>query len=135
MVSALPAGGETVNAYIYQAALLCEDCGRTKADELRPAMLARDPQFDETDERTYDSDDFPKGPVADGGGEANTTNHCDSCGVFLENPLTADGRRQLSDEIAHALDRGMGALPPELVEFREFYGIGDDDRDVLEARS
>ena len=43
-----------------------------------------------TDESDYDSDDLSKGPYPDDGGEADTPRHCDTCGVFLENPLTAD---------------------------------------------
>jgi hypothetical protein len=42
---------------------------------------------DPTAEHTYDSDKFPKGPLADGGGESDCPQHCDTCGVFLENPL------------------------------------------------
>jgi len=38
-----------------------------------------------------DSDTYPQGPYADGGGESDTPAHCDVCGVFLENPLTPDG--------------------------------------------
>ncbi|KKL11925.1 hypothetical protein LCGC14_2540860, partial [marine sediment metagenome] len=30
-------------------------------------------------------------PYLDGGGEADTPQHCDHCSVFLENPLTGDG--------------------------------------------
>lgn len=77
-----------MDVYLYQAALLCEDCGEATrrhldADGARPA----DPE----DESTYDSGDYPKGPYPDGGGEADCPQHCDHCGVFLENPLTAEG--------------------------------------------
>jgi hypothetical protein len=40
---------------------------------------------------TEDSDTWPQGPYDSGGGEADTPQHCDQCGVFLENPLTSDG--------------------------------------------
>jgi len=43
-----------------------------------------------TDESDYDRDNLPKGPCPDDGGEADTPQHCDTCGVFLGNPLTAD---------------------------------------------
>jgi hypothetical protein len=36
-----------------------------------------------TSESDYDSDDLPKGPYAQGGGEADTPQHCEGCGQFL----------------------------------------------------
>lgn len=98
------------NAYMYQAAFLCEKCAQ-KVIEATPendrpecicdyghrahfrAQCYHDcPCFTyEPDEATYDSGDFPKGPFPDGGGESDSPTHCDHCGVFLENPLTSDG--------------------------------------------
>ena len=46
-----------------------------------------------------DSDTFPQGPFCDGGGEADCPQHCDECGVFLENPLTPDGVRYVAETI------------------------------------
>lgn len=47
---------------------------------------------DLSDESTFDSDDWPKGPYSDGGGgESDSPCHCDACGAFLWNPLTPDG--------------------------------------------
>lgn len=70
--------------YAYQAALYCEPCAN--------AIKARVP-FPEyakaESEDTWDSDDFPKGPYFDQA--SDTPDHCDACGEFLENPLTADG--------------------------------------------
>ena len=75
-----------MNAYMFHAALWCEDCiRRFKHDHVKPDHV------DESDEYTYDSDEWPKGPYANGGGEADCPQHCDSCGVFLETPLTPDG--------------------------------------------
>ena len=59
-----------MEAYIYQADIYCSACGgvlRTKLDAKgkRPA--------DPDDETTFDSDDYPKGPIADGGGESEST--------------------------------------------------------------
>lgn len=68
-----------MNAYLYRAALLCDDCGKA-------AKIARREY-----EGCEDSDHFPQGPVADGGGEADSPQHCDECGLFLCNPLTPDG--------------------------------------------
>lgn len=75
-----------MDAYLFQAALICEDCcNEFKKRNVKPADV------DETDEGTYDSDQWPKGPYSDGGGEADCPQHCDHCGLFLENPLTPDG--------------------------------------------
>jgi len=91
-----------MNVYIYQADLICEDCGKQISKELTKALKAPE---DPEDECSYDSDDFPKGPYPNGGGEADIPNHCGmhrncvnvtefdliKAGCFLENPLTEDG--------------------------------------------
>lgn len=73
-----------MKAYIYQAALLCEECTRKRINTLLAGSSREIAD-------TGDSDDFPQGPYSDGGGESDTPQHCDHCAVFLENPLTADG--------------------------------------------
>lgn len=70
-----------MDAYIYQADLLCETCGVATAADLDERHV----------EDTGDSDDYPQGPYADGGGEADTPQFCHDCAVFLENPLTTEG--------------------------------------------
>src|SRR5437870_2158559 len=101
-----------MNVYVYQAALLCEDCGVKARLELTAAAKA---PADPDDEGSYDSDDFPKGPYPGGGGEADSPQHCDSgtecvnalvcrhgtheLGAFLENDLTAEGLVALADTI------------------------------------
>jgi hypothetical protein len=115
-----------MNVYIFQAALICEDChaALTEAHD-KPAHV------DESDEYSYDSDEWPKGPYSDGGGEADTPCHCDRCGVFLENPLTPDGDtyvRELAapfetapdmswDEIATAAEEGGSPVLGEWIRF------------------
>lgn len=104
-----------MRVFIYQAALLCELCGNTTRDRLdaqgkRPENVG--------DERTFDSDDYPKGPYPDGGGEADGPQHCDHCACFLENPLTDDGLRYTAEMIAEN--------KPDSVAVREwapFYGL------------
>ena len=66
-----------MNAYVYRADLHCAPCGERIMTYL------------EID--SGDSDDYPQGPYPNGGGEADTPQHCGTCGVFLENPLTDDG--------------------------------------------
>ena len=77
-----------MKAYIYKAALLCEDCGEyTRKDLDAQGRRPADPD----NESTYDSDNYPMGPIADGGGESDYPAHCAECDSFLENPITADG--------------------------------------------
>lgn len=106
---------------MFQAALYCEDCGQTIGDELAAAGV----------EDTGDSDTFPQGPYPDGGGEADAPQHCDSgarclnaevlgsrkVGVFLENPLTEEGRRYVSEASTRSGGRAVAR------RWSEHYGI------------
>lgn len=87
-----------MNAYIFQAALLCETCGKATQDQLRATTKELHPTFDENNESSFDSDYFPKGPYPYGGGEADSPQHCDHCGVFLENALTKDGESYVREK-------------------------------------
>lgn len=77
-----------MDAYIYRAALYCDACGARIRSSLD--LKGSRPETPEN-ECSFDSDDYPKGPYPNGGGEADTPQHCDSCGLFLENPLTKEG--------------------------------------------
>lgn len=145
-----------MRVYIFQAALLCEACGEavkenkqidcgvcggTHADlpfvdcrAFYPPKGDNRPLHPEhgtavPEEFMYDSDDFPKGPYGDGGGEADTPQHCDHCGVFLENPLTADGIAYVTDVLKERY-AGEGTA---LALWREFYA--DELPDVREELS
>lgn len=84
-----------MDVYIFQADIYCESCGKGLMMEIpKPAHADRD------DESTYDSDEWPKGPYGDGGGEADCPQHCGMCGLFLENPLTPDGYDWLAESVA-----------------------------------
>jgi hypothetical protein len=125
-----------MDAYIYQADVFCEDCGAKIRNELTAAGEAPE---DPDDEHTYDSDDFPKGPYPDGGGEADSPKHCgagEDCphaiecrrgqqtwkvGGFLENPLTPEGYAQVAHDILeHMKDPSKGTREVLLLWF-EFY--------------
>ena len=103
-----------MDAYVYQAALLCEDCahgvmnatvtgywpdctcGREANEHTYPDDHHRAPQRHgcreyAPDESTYDSDDFPKGPYPDGGGWADSPQACDQCMIPLDNPIIPIG--------------------------------------------
>lgn len=103
-----------MNVYLFQAALLCEDCGHEVCKNLTEAG---EKPFTVSDESSYDSDDYPKGPYPDGGGEADSPQHCDHCNVFLENPLTADGVAYVSDAL-----QNPEKFPITAQEWLNFYG-------------
>jgi hypothetical protein len=104
-----------MKAYIYQAAFLCETCAHHK----RAAILNAMPDF--AAHVPEDSDRYPQGPYANGGGEADTPQHCDACGVFLENPLTPDGVTYLQEKVA-AFESGEGGRAEVIHEWIAFYG-------------
>ena len=122
-----------MDAYIFRADMWCEDCIRAlifdqlgfqpdgsiaKSDLSTEDVLAellRERLRDPNNEYTWDSDEFPKGPYADGGGEADTPQHCAGCDCFLENPLTKYGEEYVKEAVKE--DPGK-----ELVrEWRDFY--------------
>jgi hypothetical protein len=98
------------SVYIYDADIYCEACGEEiKARIKREGKAPTDPE----DERTFDSDEFPKGPFSNGCGEADSVHFCGSgetClnaleidgikyGCCLENPLTSEGVNSLQEAI------------------------------------
>lgn len=117
-----------MDAYVYQAALLCEDCAaNVKAD----LDQHRDCDTDPPD----DSDSYPQGPHQDGGGEADSPCHCDHCQTFLENPLTADGAAWLAEAFQAFILNGTGN--PEVIEdWWGFYDVASDLSfdDLIRAR-
>lgn len=96
-----------MNAYIYRAALYCEDCAEAIKQRLRSSNASE----------SKSSDDYPQGPYSAGGGEADCPQHCDSCRKFLENPLTSDG----VDYIKHVLSYPDKGAADVLETWREFY--------------
>lgn len=116
-----------MDAYLFQGALFCPTCAKEiKADTKPPAGV--DPA--KPDESLYDSDDYPKGPYPNGGGEADSPQHCDRCAVFLQSPLTSDGMAYVREQVAdgHDLHASDGALKitwrnPVVKEWAEYYGV------------
>ena len=109
-----------MDAYIFQAALLCTDCANAVfATSEAPADCRED------------SDNYPQGPYSNGGGEADCPQHCDHCGLFLENPLTPDGDtyvREKTDAYVHddaswseVAEKAERAGEPVLAEWIIFY--------------
>lgn len=89
-----------MDAYISNAALYCESCAPDDAD----------------------------GPYGDGGGEADCPQSCDACGAFLENPLTAEGRRYVVEKIREYITSlaKLGNVDV-LVEWAEWYDVTVED--------
>jgi len=96
-----------MNVYVYQAALICEDCAAAVKERLSTAIHTLGTRY-------------PQGPYCDGGGEADCPQHCDMCRVFLENPLTGDGEQYVRDAVAAGKDNA-GVL----AEWRTFYDYLD----------
>lgn len=113
-----------MNAYVFRAAMWCEECALNERAEL-------DAQGFVVDECT-DSDDYPQGPYADGGGEADCPQHCDWCGAFLENPLTEEGLEYVARACEDDLMSGRMATVA-LSVWAEFYGFNVDETGVNEA--
>lgn len=107
-----------MEAYIYQADMFCKDCGKVIKRQL--AADGKAPDFPD-DETTYDSDEFPKGPYDDGGGESDTPHNCAQCGKFLENPLTEDGYNYVKAQIEDDELR-LNHENKVLLAWKDFYG-------------
>lgn len=88
-----------MDAYIYCADMFCHNCAEGIKKDLDAQIVCVDsvPDFG-------DSDSYPQGPYQDGGGESDTPQHCGSCGLFLENPLTDEGYKYVAD---HALENSF----------------------------
>lgn len=80
------------SAYVYCADLYCAPCAE--------GIMASNRKPEGEEGLDYGSDDYPCGPYADGGGEADSVQHCAECGELLENPLTEEGLESLRDMLA-----------------------------------
>jgi hypothetical protein len=99
-----------MNAYIYCADIYCQQCGE-QAKRALDGTGVKD---------NGDSNRYPQGPYPDGGGEADTPQHCGDCLEFLENPLTGDGYNYVADRFDEYRERGRGSKPT-LEVWAEFY--------------
>lgn len=125
-----------MDAYVYQAALWCDDCIKgVKEDLAKEAGKSVDEMEEEmSDETQYDSNDYPKGPYDDGGGEADTPQHCDGCKAFLENPLTSEGMEYAQEAFIEALNADKDPdTTPSIAEWGPFYDL-DDPKDRLTVK-
>jgi hypothetical protein len=91
-----------MDAYLFHAELLCEACAKqVEIENPRPSHFG-------------DPDQYPQGPYPQGGGEADSPQHCGHCGKFLENPLTKEG-----DYFVGSLLRD-DECPPEWADFYSY---------------
>jgi hypothetical protein len=89
--------------YIYQSDVYCESCGETLKRRLdKKGYTPTDP----SDESSWDSDKYPKGPYYNQ--ESDGPEHCGACGEFLENPLTTEGYQYLNQMILEHEEDGKG---------------------------
>lgn len=102
-----------MTAYIFRAALLCEECAIATQEECVRDGITRDADL---------SDVYPQGPYPDGGGEADSPQHCDQCGTFLYNDLTDYGEDYVRELLAEHQRTGRGNAAV-LKEWSDFYGI------------
>lgn len=131
-----------MDAYIYNAEIFCEDCGEKIREDLTAAGKA---PANPDDEHTYDSSEYPKGPISDGGGESDCVQHCGcgpdcinaielddgtKVGVLLENPLTSDGVEQLKESIRADPDNEVIKLWIE--HYAKDYGIEIPEDEEIE---
>jgi hypothetical protein len=101
-----------MDAYVYKAALYCPGCAAQIRKGRDVQMWPRVMQ--------EDSENVPQGPYPNGGGEADTPQHCDACGVFLESPLTPDGTRYVIEKLVEHARDGNGDAKV-LMEWAKFY--------------
>lgn len=87
-----------MDVYIFQAAIYCKHCGEGIKHDRHEY------------EGAEDSDAYPQGPYSNGGGEADCPQHCDSCGLFLENDLTPDGSAYTKQRWEEYMNNGRGSL-------------------------
>jgi hypothetical protein len=120
-----------MDAFVYQGALYCPECAAKIAGELA-AQGVKDAGETET---------FPQGPHAEGGGEADSPQHCDAgegcagaeqlgdrkVGAFLENPLTDEGRLTVMEAFVD------DPASPVVQRWMEHYGIEPPEEDEGEG--
>jgi len=105
-----------MDVIVYCADVYCVDCGDAIKQDLTGSAL------DDGDSNVYPQGPFPAS-------EADTPQHCGSCGTFLENPLTGDGYDYVKNIAADWL-RKEGykeeRAPEHLILWWDFYYMADD---------
>ena len=110
--------------YVYQADILCNDCGERVRKQLTERSEA---PADPNAENTYDSDQFPKGPYDDSE-ESDTPVHCSSCHVFLKNQLTQAGYAYVAETLGDTDSGDLSEIEQTWADFYGFYLVADEAR-------
>jgi len=111
-------------AYIYQATLWCDDCGQAICQRLDEA--GEGPE-DKSDETSFDSDDYPKGPFSDDDDESDSPSHCDS-GAECPNAVELDDGSKVGAIVSGLTEDGIAYVrgakdSPCVREWREHYEL------------
>ncbi len=103
-------------AYIYQADVYCDDCGKAICRRLKRERLA---PADASDEWSFDSDDYPK--RADDDDEADTPQHCAS-GERCINAVTLSSGEKVGYLFGELTAVGVEYLKEAVAESQEGFG-------------
>tara|TARA_R110000851_G_scaffold76487_1_gene168351 strand:+ start:415 stop:720 length:306 start_codon:yes stop_codon:yes gene_type:complete len=96
-----------MEAYIYQADLLCDECAEVRKKDIHH------------NSNCQDSEDYPQGPYLDGGGESDYPQHCGNCNMFLENSLTSDGEKELTILLSKPASNGIADIIH--AQYKDYY--------------
>jgi hypothetical protein len=110
-----------MNVFIYDCDLYCEQCG----EAIRNVLDNEGSDIDPDDEHSYDSGEYPKGPIPDGGGIADYPQHCAS-GGGCENAI------HLSDGASAGAWLGNGLTPLGVEYVREAMRGGGEVAELWE---
>lgn len=100
-------------AYIYDADIYCVAC----AEKIKARIDAEGgTPANPDDERTFDSGEYPKGPYDNGGGEADSPQHCRDCQTPLLNDLTSDGQKYVIEALQEYVQDGGGSGNGEVLD-------------------
>ena len=127
-----------MNVYIYQADVFCEDCGKKIREHLKAAFKA---PADPSNENSYDSDNYPKGPITSD--KSDCPQHCgagEECvnavdlggetgkvGMMLENDLTPEGVEYLKDYIRTQPDNPVVKMQAEFYKDKYDLTVNADE--------
>lgn len=109
-----------MDAYIYQADIYCTKCAESMREK-----IVKDGDYGAGNDPHYqylDSNYYPQGPYPNGGGEADTPQHCGSCGLFLKNLLTEDGENYVKDSWLEYL-KGERGNESVIIQWADFYDV------------
>lgn len=118
--------------FIYCADVYCEECGKKLCESIPRPEHAGELLNGELDQRTYDSDEYPK--ECDNG-ESDCPAHCANCGEYLDSPLTSTGVDYVLNHLKDYVNEDGGTvdvLDTWAADLKN-YGLSTDQKFVLTA--